>query len=72
MGIPEKHSCCEEFAENSGEPSVGIEEHGGKWSVNGCCGGGCYVLSEIKFCPFCGAELSKAAVGDAVAAADSR
>lgn len=29
----------------------------GMWAVNGCCGGGCYVLEDIKFCPFCGAKL---------------
>ena len=27
------------------------------WNVNGCCGGGCYVLTGIKFCPFCGTNL---------------
>ena len=31
----------------------------GDWAVNGCCGGGCYVLTDIKFCPFCGTELPK-------------
>jgi hypothetical protein len=29
----------------------------GNWHVNGCCGGGCYVLSNITHCPFCGKEL---------------
>lgn len=29
----------------------------GGWHVNGCCGGGCYVLSDIKFCPYCGSGL---------------
>ena len=27
------------------------------WNVNGCCGGGCYILENIKFCPFCGTRL---------------
>lgn len=25
-----------------------------EWNVNGCCGGGCYVLSGLKYCPWCG------------------
>lgn len=29
------------------------------WNVPGCCGGGCYVLMNIKHCPFCGKELPK-------------
>lgn len=40
-------------------PTAQIErESDGTWNVNGCCGGGCYVLDDIKFCPFCGAKLS--------------
>lgn len=29
----------------------------GTWNVNGCCGGGCYVITEMRFCPFCGSKL---------------
>lgn len=29
-----------------------------EWSVNGCCGG-CFVLSNIKHCPFCGTSLAR-------------
>lgn len=29
------------------------------YNVTGCCGN-CYVLADIKFCPFCGAALKKA------------
>ena len=50
-------SCCEEFARQTGERHVGFEWADG-WQVNGCCGGGCYVLQDIKFCPFCGAALA--------------
>lgn len=40
-------------------PSAQIErDRDGEWNVNGCCGGGCYVLAAIKFCPFCGARLA--------------
>lgn len=24
------------------------------FAINGCCGGGCYVITGIKYCPFCG------------------
>jgi len=30
----------------------------GSWNVNGCCGGGCYVVTDMRFCPFCGASLT--------------
>lgn len=43
---------------------LGFRPHGqfqldedGTWNINGCCGGGCYVVSDMKFCPFRGAEL---------------
>jgi hypothetical protein len=29
----------------------------GSWNINGCCGGGCYVVINMKFCPYCGAKL---------------
>jgi hypothetical protein len=29
----------------------------GSWNINGCCGGGCYVVTEMLFCPFCGSAL---------------
>ena len=39
-------------------PAAQIERaDDGSWNVNGCCGGGCYVLCDIKYCPFCGAKL---------------
>ena len=27
------------------------------WNINGCCGGGCFVVTEMRFCPFCGSKL---------------
>jgi hypothetical protein len=43
------------------EPDAHIEQSDdGSWHVNGCCGGGCYVLNDIKFCPFCAAKLPTA------------
>ena len=41
-------------------PTAQIEQDStGAWNVNGCCGGGCYVLQDIKRCPWCGAVLPK-------------
>jgi len=62
-------ACCEKWAKNTSsyegiagqypeemQPLAQIERRtNGTWSVNGCCGGGCYVLTDVKFCPFCGA-----------------
>ena len=58
--------CCKEFEDHTGTHNVGFEKpdsphtksYNGKWHVNGCCGGGCYVLEDIKFCPFCGKDLA--------------
>ena len=67
-----KNHCCEEWAKQSGyieafagggmlypqemRPSTQIEWSKG-WQVNGCCGGGCYVLENLRFCPWCSKEL---------------
>ena len=32
-------------------------EDGKSWNINGCCGGGCYVVIDMKFCPYCGSKL---------------
>ncbi len=40
-------------------PSAQIEpDEDGTWNINGCCGGGCYVITGVKFCPFCGAKVA--------------
>lgn len=41
-------------------PSAQFEpdEDGETWNINGCCGGGCYVVTAMKFCPFCGTKLA--------------
>ena len=33
----------------------------GTWSVNGCCGGGCHVLSNLRYCPWCGTRTPNSA-----------
>lgn len=55
-------TCCAEFEKNLTENDGNIEFVGicggenDKWVVNGCCGG-CWVLTGMSRCPFCGAEL---------------
>jgi hypothetical protein len=34
-----------------------VQDSDGSWSTLGCCGGGCSVLDDMKFCPFCGGKL---------------
>lgn len=49
--------CCDQFVEMFDANQIERCDYGSSWNVHGCCGGGCYVLTEIKFCPFCGARL---------------
>lgn len=52
------HGCREEKLANNGfaisQPIERIEDG---YAINGCCGGGCYVISGIRYCPFCGDKL---------------
>lgn len=42
------------------EPTGQIEkDDDGGYAINGCCGGGCYVLTGVKYCPFCGSKLAE-------------
>ena len=34
-----------------------VDYFNGSYHISGCCGGGCYVISNIVFCPFCGLKL---------------
>jgi len=45
-----------EEAERTEGPEV---DSNGTWAINGCCGGGCYVLAGMTHCPFCGSELQE-------------
>lgn len=31
---------------------------GQTWNINGCCGGGCFVVEKMRFCPYCGAMIA--------------
>ena len=51
--------CCarmREYVAESGKHE-GFEFSDNKWNINGCCHGGCFVVNDIRFCPFCGTEL---------------
>ena len=57
--------CCEKFASEAradeGDRPPFVKDQDGKtWNIEGCCGGGCYVVTEMRFCPYCGAKLAKA------------
>ena len=60
--------CCDKFGEKVREykgsglgypvtPNAQFEWADDAWAVNGCCGGGCYVVIGMKYCPYCGTEL---------------
>lgn len=34
-----------------------ILEEDATYSIPGCCGGGCYIIAGIMFCPFCGERI---------------
>ena len=34
------------------------DRDGQTWNINGCCGGSCWVVSEMRFCPYCGNSMA--------------
>ena len=53
--------CCDAMKDYQGwtpRAHEGLERSSAdSWSLNGCCGGGCFVMTKIRFCPFCGTML---------------
>jgi len=47
-------TCCEDFAKAVADEEITVDPAG--FNVHGCCGG-CYVLVDLKFCPWCGAAV---------------
>lgn len=53
------------------QPDGQIEKvNDGTWAINGCCGGGCFVVTGVKFCPFCGAKVQTFACEEAQAVSE--
>ena len=53
-------ACCMSMTDHLAdwEAREGIEWAGEQWVVNGCCHGGCCVLTWISYCPWCGTYLA--------------
>lgn len=56
--------CCKEMREHMKDSEEDrfqwggiVPGNNGSWDVPGCCGGGCYILTDIKYCPWCGKSL---------------
>jgi len=58
-------TCCTQWAKETGQVGRGMNpakpaqiqaDMNGTWNVVGCCQQ-CYVLSNVRFCPFCGASV---------------
>jgi hypothetical protein len=43
----------------SARPSAQFEydEDEKTWYIHGCCGGGCSVVTGMRFCPYCGTKI---------------
>lgn len=57
--------CCDAFASEVEARQIEFTAlpHA-SWCVNGCCGGGCYVLQDLVFCPWCSAQLKAPSTED--------
>ena len=50
--------CCDGMAEHLKQRECDrIVPCGDAYAIPGCCGGGCYVLVGVRFCPFCGTPI---------------
>lgn len=49
--------CCDKFAEQAETQQIYHDPKKRVWNVNGCCSGGCYVITDLVFCPWCGSRL---------------
>jgi len=46
--------CCQEFEAAVEDETFHQDD---QWAISGCCGGGCNVVQEMNYCPFCGTEV---------------
>lgn len=58
LTIVQPDPCCKAMAEFVRDDPQAMHFHQGSWALNGCCGGGCFVMTGINFCPFCGKPMS--------------
>ena len=45
---------CKHLEEENIIQDYSLDEKG--YNINGCCGG-CYIITELKYCPFCGEKV---------------
>ena len=45
---------CGQWERNVSEPVQKLDDG---LAINGCCGGGCFVITKIEYCPFCGKRV---------------
>ena len=55
--MPSIVQCCKEMTWSVEESTMEYDAEIGSVNVGGCCGGGCYVLMNLKYCPFCGKKI---------------
>lgn len=62
----DKTYCCEKFAADVRESKFELitfdADSYTTWVVAGCCGGGCYVISDMQYCPYCGTQTDTTGV----------
>lgn len=72
--MKDKIFCCKQFKKQSKlkalsgggigykgftpESQIEYDKEKDVFHVKGCCGGGCFVLVNLIFCPWCGKKLS--------------
>ena len=51
--------CCNKLRKHQDRYNGGLEvDFENEINSPGCCGGGCYIMSDIKFCPWCGKKFT--------------
>ena len=48
--------CCDKMKDAILERNIERNDENNKFDVNGCCGG-CYIIYDMEFCPWCGSKL---------------
>ena len=56
MGLDISFRCCEAMKEACVDAAFELTD-AYAICLGGCCGGGCFIFTNMKFCPFCATEL---------------